>query len=76
MLYVKTSFKHLDLSRNGNRLIARGSTPDLLNGDDHFAYVVGYQDGRVHPNALITRAETATILKTTAVRIRASSCPT
>lgn len=39
----------------------RGSTPDLLNGDDHFAYVVGYQDGCVHPNALITRAETATI---------------
>ena len=28
----------------------RGSTPDLLNGDDHFAYVVGYQDGCVHPN--------------------------
>ena len=39
----------------------RGSTPDLLNGDDHFAYVIGYQDGCVHPNALITRAETATI---------------
>ena len=39
----------------------RGTTPDLLNGDDHFAYVVGYQDGCVHPNALITRAETATI---------------
>lgn len=39
----------------------RGSTPDLLNGDDHFAYVVGYRDGCVHPNALITRAETATI---------------
>ena len=39
----------------------RGSTPDLLNGDDHFAYVIGYQDGCVHPNSLITRAETATI---------------
>lgn len=39
----------------------RGTTPDLLNGDDHFAYVVGYQDGCVHPNALITRAETAAI---------------
>lgn len=39
----------------------RGSTPDLLNGDDHFAYVVGYPDGCVHPNALITRAETVTI---------------
>ena len=39
----------------------RGTTPDLLNGDDHFAYVVGYQDGCVHPDALITRAETAAI---------------
>ncbi len=39
----------------------RGSTPDLLNGDDHFAYVIGYQDGTVRPNAPITRAETATI---------------
>ena len=39
----------------------RGSTPGLLNGDDHFAYVIGYQDGTVRPNAPITRAETATI---------------
>lgn len=35
--------------------------PDKLNGDDHFAYVVGYSDGNVRPNANISRAETATI---------------
>ncbi|WP_320610950.1 S-layer homology domain-containing protein [Evtepia sp.] len=39
----------------------RSSTPALLNGDDHFAYVIGYQDGSVRPDGLITRAETATI---------------
>ena len=36
-------------------------TPDKLNADDHFAYVIGYPDGGAHPNATITRAETATI---------------
>lgn len=36
-------------------------TPDKLNADDHFAYVIGYPDGSVHPHATITRAETATI---------------
>ena len=36
-------------------------TPDKLNADDHFAYVIGYPDGGVHPYAAITRAETATI---------------
>lgn len=36
-------------------------TPDKLNADDHFAYVIGYPDGGVHPHATITRAETATI---------------
>lgn len=35
--------------------------PDKLNGDDHFAYVVGYSDRTVRPNANISRAEVATI---------------
>ena len=39
----------------------RGSTPDLLNDADHFAYVIGYKDGNVRPYGLITRAETTTI---------------
>ncbi|MGI6744010.1 MAG: DUF5979 domain-containing protein [Eubacteriales bacterium] len=37
------------------------STPPILNGEDHYAYVIGYPDGMVHPEAEITRAETATI---------------
>lgn len=36
-------------------------TPDALNGDDHFDYVVGYPDGKVHPEWNITRAEVAAI---------------
>ena len=35
--------------------------PDKLNGDDHYAYVIGYSDGNVRPNANVSRAETATI---------------
>ena len=33
----------------------------MLNKTDHFAYVIGYPDGSVHPNGQITRAEVATI---------------
>ena len=35
--------------------------PDMLNGDDHDAYVIGYPDGNVHPQGNISRAEKATI---------------
>ena len=37
------------------------TTPSQLNTDDHYAYVIGYPDGSVHPNGEITRAEVATI---------------
>ena len=37
------------------------STPSQLNTDDHYAYVIGYPDGSVHPNGEITRAEVAAI---------------
>ena len=33
----------------------------MLNGSDHFAYIQGYADGTVRPNASITRAQVATI---------------
>lgn len=33
----------------------------MLNGDDHFAYIVGRNDGLCHPEAPITRAEVTTI---------------
>ena len=36
-------------------------TPGMLNDEDHFAYVQGYSDGKVHPYGLISRAETTTI---------------
>lgn len=39
----------------------KSTVPDQLNGDDHFAYVVGYPDGSVQPNGNITRAEVAAI---------------
>lgn len=37
------------------------SVPSMLNGDDHYAYIQGYSDGTVRPNANITRAQVATI---------------
>ena len=35
--------------------------PPALSSADHYAYMVGYPDGMVHPEKQITRAETATI---------------
>ena len=37
------------------------SVPSMLNGDDHYAYVIGFADGSVRPYANITRAQVATI---------------
>lgn len=35
--------------------------PPTLNTSDHFAYIMGRDDGLIHPNANITRAETGAI---------------
>ena len=35
--------------------------PKWLNIDDHYAYIIGYEDGTVRPQGNITRAEVATI---------------
>ncbi|MGM9668370.1 MAG: S-layer homology domain-containing protein, partial [Faecousia sp.] len=35
--------------------------PETLNGEDHYAYIIGYSDGTVRPGANMTRAEAATI---------------
>lgn len=35
--------------------------PDILNTEDHYAYIIGYPDGTVRPEQEITRAEVATI---------------
>ena len=53
---LSTAVKYADTVRN-----YRGTTPDLLNDSDHFAYVIGYMDGNVRPYGLISRAETTTI---------------
>ena len=53
---LSTAVKYADAVRN-----YRGTTPDLLNDSDHFAYVIGYMDGNVRPYGLISRAETTTI---------------
>lgn len=39
----------------------RPPVPEMLNGGDHFAYIVGYADGTVRPEENISRAETAMI---------------
>lgn len=36
--------------------------PEMLNGEDHYAYLLGYEDGTVRPNGNISRAEVATVL--------------
>ena len=54
-----------DIHMTSNKTVYAGwertGVPDRLNGDDHFAYIIGRDDGLVHPEAPITRAEVATI---------------
>ena len=57
--------KITSVTMNSDKTVYAGweatGVPDKLNGDDHFAYVVGYSDSTVRPNANISRAEVATI---------------
>lgn len=39
----------------------RYTVPELLNAEDHFAYIIGYPDGNAHPERNVTRGEVATI---------------
>lgn len=62
----KDENKDKDNNKENNKENNTGETtptkvPDLLNGSNHFAYVVGYKDGNVRPQGNITRAETAAI---------------
>ena len=54
-----------DIRMTSNKTVYAGwertGVPERLNGDDHFAYIIGRDDGLVHPEATITRAEVATI---------------
>ena len=57
--------KITSVTMNSDKTVYAGweatGVPDKLNGNDHFAYVIGYPDGKVHPKGNISRAETATI---------------
>ena len=57
--------KITSVTMNSDKTVYAGweatGVPDKLNGDDHFAYVIGYPDGKVHPEGNISRAEVATI---------------
>lgn len=62
----KDENKDKDNNKKNNKDNHTGETtptkvPALLNGSNHFAYVVGYKDGNVRPQGNITRAETAAI---------------
>ena len=54
-----------EIKMTSNKTVYAGwevtGVPDWLNGDDHFAYVIGYSDGTVKPLNNISRAEVATI---------------
>ena len=62
----KDENKDKDNNKENNKDNNTGETtptkvPALLNGSNHFAYVVGYKDGNVRPQGNITRAEFAAI---------------
>lgn len=62
----KDKNKDKDNNKENNKDNNTGETtptkvPALLNGSNHFAYVVGYKDGNVRPQGNITRAEFAAI---------------
>lgn len=50
-----------EVSMTQNRTVYAGweryAVSELLNAEDHFAYVIGYPDGKVHPEDHITRAQ-------------------
>ena len=57
--------KITEIKMTSNKTVYAGweatQIPGMLNGSDHFAYVIGYPDGNVNPMGNITRAEVATI---------------
>ena len=57
--------KITEIKMTSNKTVYAGweatQVPGMLNGDDHFAYIIGYPDGEVKPTRNISRAEVATI---------------
>lgn len=58
---VTDSDKSPDVTVQSEPITPVGPSKPQLNYEDHYAYVVGYPDGLVHPERNITRAEVATI---------------
>ena len=58
---VTDSAKSPDVTVKSEPITPVGPSKPQLNYEDHYAYVVGYPDGLVHPERNITRAEVATI---------------
>lgn len=50
-----------EVSMTQNRTVYAGweryGVSELLNAEDHFAYIIGYPDGKVHPEDHITRSQ-------------------
>ena len=42
-------------------IVTPASPPAALNTDDHIAYIIGFDDGLIHPERNLTRAEAASI---------------
>lgn len=63
LVYQKSAVLSIDPSLNVITFYYKSYTPvpPTLNGADHYAYIIGYPDGNVRPDASITRAEVATI---------------
>lgn len=63
--YLLNTVPHYTSTQYSERSVivenVKSKTPDALDGDDHYAYIIGYPDGMVHPEANITRAEAATV---------------
>ena len=48
--------------KDGSTVVSKVPVPEMLNGDDHYAYIMGYPDETIRPQGNITRAETVTII--------------
>lgn len=58
---VEGKSSSVDVTVKNEPITPVGPSKPQLNYEDHYAYVVGYPDGLVHPERNITRAEVATI---------------
>ena len=48
--------------KDGSAVVSVVDIPELLEGEHHYAYIMGYPDGDVRPYGNITRAETVTMV--------------